>query len=97
LHHEEGAALHAQQINHGQSEIWLAAEIWLAPDGNELTPRRRQQRETREDRWEPKDDGHRRQVAANVLASLRRKTGFYEKVINVKADVGVRQYVHRDP
>jgi hypothetical protein len=31
----EGAKLHAQQINHGQSEIWLEAK------GKELTPRRR--------------------------------------------------------
>jgi hypothetical protein len=32
---KDGAVLHAQQINHGQSEIWLAA------NGNELTPRRK--------------------------------------------------------
>ncbi len=31
----EGTKLHAQQINHGQSAIWLAA------DGKELTERRR--------------------------------------------------------
>lgn len=31
----EGAKLYAQQINHGQSEIWLEA------DGKELTPRRK--------------------------------------------------------
>ena len=31
----EGATLYAQQINHGQSEIWLEA------DGRELTPRRK--------------------------------------------------------
>ncbi len=31
----EGAKLHVQQINHGQSEIWLEAE------GKELTHRRR--------------------------------------------------------
>ncbi len=31
----DGAKLHAQQINHGQSEIWLEAE------GKELTQRRR--------------------------------------------------------
>jgi uncharacterized protein (TIGR03435 family) len=32
---KENATLHAQQINHGQSEIWLEA------DGTELTNRRR--------------------------------------------------------
>jgi len=31
----EGATLYAQQLNHGQSEIWLEA------DGRELTPRRK--------------------------------------------------------
>jgi hypothetical protein len=32
---KEGARLYAQQINHGQSEIWLEA------DGGELTQRRK--------------------------------------------------------
>jgi hypothetical protein len=32
---KEGATLYAQQINHGQSEIWLEA------DGKELTQRRK--------------------------------------------------------
>jgi len=32
---KEGATLYTQQINHGQSEIWLEA------DGKELTPRRK--------------------------------------------------------
>jgi hypothetical protein len=32
---KEGAKLHVQQINHGQSDIWLAA------DANELSARRR--------------------------------------------------------
>ncbi|HTF67593.1 MAG TPA: hypothetical protein VK638_33430 [Edaphobacter sp.] len=32
---KEGATLNAQQINHGQSEIWLEA------DGKELTQRRK--------------------------------------------------------
>jgi hypothetical protein len=32
---KEGATLHARQINHGQSEIWLEA------DSKELTQRRK--------------------------------------------------------